>query len=195
MGTKKNFSINKKRHPFIKFESPNPNKKVKQVTLVAKTPIPNHGECYNCNSKDHYVNRCPRPISCRYCKNSAHHISACPILQSKKKGEQETLVAKTPISSRGQCYNCGSKDHYANKCPKSLRCRYRKSPGRHLPLCPKLQNKNEGKLNVVQAPSNTSRGQGISHSIIDGIIMFRDQPIRVLVDMGSSHYFYIKRTS
>ena len=59
-------------------------------------------------------------------------------------------------------------------------------------VCPKLQNRKEGKLNVAQAPGNTSRGQGISHSILDGIILFRDHPIRVLFDTGASHSFISK---
>ena len=109
-----------------------------------------------------------------------------------KKGKQTTSVENTPNSRRGECYNCGSKDHYANKCPKSISCRYCKSSGHTISLCPKLQSKKEGKLNVAQAPSNTSRGQGISHSILDGIIIFREFPIRVLFDMGASHSFISK---
>src|SRR5574338_1664981 len=91
-----------------------------------------------------------------------------------KKGKQATSVAKTPTSSRGEYYNCGSKDHYANKCPKPLTCRYCKSSGHTISSCPKLQSKKEGKLNFVQALTNTSLGQGISHSILDGIIIFHD---------------------
>ena len=45
---------------------------------------------------------------------------------------------------------------------------------------------------MVQTPGNTSRGQGISHSILDGIILFRDHPIRVLFDTGASHSFISK---
>ena len=59
-------------------------------------------------------------------------------------------------------------------------------------FCPKLQGKKEGKLNVAQAPGNTSRGKGISHSILDGIILFRDHPIRVLFDTCVSHSFISK---
>ena len=110
---KPNSNNNKKRHPFIRFESPNPSKRAKQETSIAKTPIPNRGECYNCGSKNHYINRCPRPISCRYCKSADHYIS----------------------------------------------------------LCPKRQSRREGKL---QAPSNSSLSQGTFHSIIDGIVLFRD---------------------
>ena len=99
----------KKRH--IKFKSLNPNKRVKQTTFVAKTPIPNRGGCYNCNSMEHYANMCPKPHSCRYCKKPGHLLSACP----------------------------------------------------------KLLNKDMRKLNIVQAPGNTSRGQGISHLILDYI--------------------------
>ena len=44
----------------------------------------------------------------------------------------------------------------------------------------------------MQAPSNTSLGQGISHSVLDGIILFRDLPIRVLFDTGASHSFISK---
>ena len=47
-------------------------------------------------------------------------------------------------------------------------------------------------MNVAQAPGNTSRGQGISHSILDGIILFHDHPIRVLFDTGASHSFISK---
>ena len=101
-------------------------------------------------------------------------------------------MAKTSSFGRGECYNCGSKDHYANKCPKSLSCRYCKVPGHVISSCPKLQGKKEGKLNVAQAPGNTSHGQGISHSILDGIILFRDHPIRVLFDTGASHSFISK---
>ena len=75
---------------------------------------------------------------------------------------------------------------------KARTCRYCKSPDHYLSSCPKIQGKKEGKLNVAQAPSNTSRGQGISHSILDGIIMFRDHPIRVLFDTGASHFFISK---
>ena len=32
-----------------------------------------------------------------------------------KKGKQQTPLAKSPISSRGRCYNCGSTDHYAKE--------------------------------------------------------------------------------
>ena len=104
----------KKRH--IKFKSLNPNKRVKQTTFVAKTPILNREGCYNCNSKEHYANMCPKPHSCRYCKKSGHLLSACP----------------------------------------------------------KLLNKDMRKLNIVQAPRNSSLGQGICHSILDGIVLFRD---------------------
>ena len=45
---------------------------------------------------------------------------------------------------------------------------------------------------MAQAPGNTSRGQGISHSILDGIILFRDHPIRVLFDTGASLSFISK---
>ena len=44
----------------------------------------------------------------------------------------------------------------------------------------------------MQIPSDTSLGQGISHSILDGIILFRDHPIRVLFDTGASHSFMSK---
>ena len=104
----------KKRH--IKFKSLNPNKRVKQTTFVAKTPIPNRGGCYNCNSMEHYANMCPKPHSCRYCKKPGHLLSACP----------------------------------------------------------KLLNKDMRKLNIMQAPRNSSLGQGIFHSILDGIVLFRD---------------------
>ena len=109
-----------------------------------------------------------------------------------KKGKQAIPVAKASTPSSGQCYNCGSKDHYANKCSKPRACRYCKSPDHYLSSCPKLQGKREGKLNVAQAPGNTSRGKCISHSILDGIILFRDQPIRVLFDTGASHSFISK---
>ena len=111
VGAKKNFNNNKKRQLNSKFKGPNPNKKEKQTTSVAKTPTSSRGECYNCGSKDHYANRCPKPLFCRYCKSSGHLLSSCP----------------------------------------------------------KLPNKKEGKLNVVQVPSNTSLGQGISHSILNDI--------------------------
>ena len=94
-----------------------------------------------------------------------------------KKGKQATSVAKTSTLGGGQCHNCGSKDHYANKCSKPRTCHYCKSPDHYISLCPKLQGKKGGKLNVSQSPGNTSRGQGISHSILNGIILFRDHPI------------------
>lgn len=109
-----------------------------------------------------------------------------------KKGKQATPVAKTSASGSGQCYNCGFKDHYANKRSKPSAYRYCKSPDPYLSACSKLQNKKERKLNVVQTASNTSHGRGISHFILDGIIVFRDHPIRVLFYTGASHSFISK---
>lgn len=109
-----------------------------------------------------------------------------------KKGKQATPAAKTFSSTEGKCFNCGSRDHFTNKCSKPRTCCYCKSPDHYLSSCPKLQNRKEGKLNVAQAPGNTSRGQGIYHSILDVIIIFRDQPIRVLFDTGASHSFISK---
>ena len=41
-----------------------------------------------------------------------------------KKGKQATLAAKSPSPSGASCFNCGSGDHYANKCSKPKSCRY-----------------------------------------------------------------------
>ena len=60
---------------------------------------------------------------------------------SNKKGKQQTPVAKTPTSSRGRCYNCGSTDHHVRECPKPLFCRYCKGSGHLLSSCPKLPSK------------------------------------------------------
>ena len=123
--------------------------------------------------------------------NKKRHIKF-KIPNPNKKGKQAILVAKTPTSSRGRCYNCGSTDHYAKECLKPLFCRYCKSSGHLISTCPILQSRREAELNVVQAPSDTFHGQGISHSILDGIIMFCDHSIRVLFDTGASHSFISK---
>ena len=88
----------------------------------------NEGDVEVVHAQQNVNNNMKRPIKFK-----------CPI--PNKKGRQETQVAKVPTSSRGQCYNCGSKDHYANGCPKLLFCRYCKSLGHLLSSCPKLPSK------------------------------------------------------
>ena len=84
VGSKPSFNNNKKRPS--KFKGPYPNKKGRQATPVEKTFSSTQGKCYNCGSKDHYANKCPKSLSCRYCKVPGHVISSCPKLQGKKEG-------------------------------------------------------------------------------------------------------------
>ena len=83
----------------IKFRSSPPNKTAKYATSIAKTPTPNHGACYNCNSRGHYVIECPEPLFCRYCKGTGHYISICPLLQSRRKGKLNALPTSSSLSS------------------------------------------------------------------------------------------------
>ena len=82
VGAKHNFNNNKKRP--IKFK-PNPNKKGKQATSVAKTPTSSHGECYNCGSKDHYANKCLKPLLVAIAKVSVIFYLHAPNFQTRKR--------------------------------------------------------------------------------------------------------------
>ena len=55
-----------------------------------------------------------------------------------------SVKSKSSHSNKRACYNCGSKDHYVNKCPRPNFCRYCKSPGHLIPSCPKRSNKSKG---------------------------------------------------
>ena len=82
-----------------KFKSSHPAKRAKYATSVAKTPNRNWGICYNCNSTDHYANKCPRPLSCRYCKNPGHFTSSCPIRLNRKKAKLNAFPTSSNPSS------------------------------------------------------------------------------------------------
>ena len=83
----------------VKSKSSHPAKRTKYATSIAKTPTPKRGACFNCKSKDHYANECPRPLSCRYCKGLGHLIPTCPKLQSKRKGKLNALPTSSDPSS------------------------------------------------------------------------------------------------
>ena len=79
----------------------------------------------------------------------------------------------------------------ARECSRPLVFRFGKKEGHLITSCIELaRKKKEGRLNTIGIISHPPQ-QGGTSSVLEGLIVFRNLPVKVLFDMGASHSFVL----